>query len=376
MDLAFSDEQTMLRDTARRFLDDKAPIAAVRRVMETDRGFDDDLWREIAALGWLAMAIPEEYGGAGFTVLEQAILAEELGRSLCAVPYLSSIVLGADLLASIGTEDQKAAVLGDLASGERRVAVAQVERSGRWDAPGIEMTAERAGGGFVLSGTKSFVLDGHTADTLMVMARIGDSGEIGLLLVDADAPGIRRRRLETLDMTRPQAEIRFDRVRVPLAGLLGGAPSGWDPVAATLTRAGVALAFEQVGGARRCLDMAVDHARTRVQFGRPIGSFQAVKHICADMAVKVESAGSAAYAAGFAAIANDDGLAEAALAAQAYCSEAYVFCAAENIQVHGGIGFTWEHDAHLFYRRAKTDELLFGSPAYHRELMAGRLGLS
>jgi alkylation response protein AidB-like acyl-CoA dehydrogenase len=373
MEFAFSDEQEMLRDTARRFLDDKAPLQSVRAIMETDAGFDPALWAEIAAQGWQAMAIPQEYGGAGFTLLEQAILMEEMGRSLLPSPFLSSIVLGSGLVLEAGTEEQKRSILPAVAAGERRLAVAQLERSGRWDRTGIGMQAEADGADLVLSGTKSFVLDGHTADTLIVAALV--DGEVALVVVDAAAPGVERRRLETMDLTRKQAEIRFDGVRVTRSALLGETVSGWDSLTATLRRVVVQLAFEQVGGAQRCLDMAVDYAKTRVQFGRAIGSFQAIKHLCADMLVKVESAKSAAYYAGFAALEAGDELDIVAPLIKSYCSEAYCFCAAENIQVHGGIGFTWEHDAHLFFKRAKTDDLLFGTPVFHRALLADRLGI-
>jgi len=379
MNFAFSEEQDMLRDTARRFLDDKVPSEVVRRLMETDTGFDAKLWTDIAAQGWQAMAIPEEYGGAGFTFMEQAILMEEMGRSLFPVPYLSSIVLGSDLILSAGTAAQKRDLLPDVASGERRVALAHLEESGSWEAAGITMVAKRDGDAFVLDGTKTFVIDGHTADTLLVVVRTveGSSGEngISLLVIDATTPGVARRRLETMDMTRKQAEVTFSGVRVPLAGLLGSEGAGWSALQATLTRAVVALAFEQVGGAQRCLEMSVEYAKQRVQFGRPIGSFQAIKHKCADMLVDVESAKSAAYYAGWAVTAGDDEVAIVAPLAKSFCSEAYFRCAAENIQIHGGIGFTWEHDAHLYFKRAKTDELLFGTPAQHRAVLADRLGL-
>jgi alkylation response protein AidB-like acyl-CoA dehydrogenase len=377
--MLFSEEQEMLRSTARRFLDAKAPSLVVRRLMETDEGFDPGLWAEIAEQGWQAMAIPEQYGGAGFTLLELGILMEEMGRSLFPSPFLSAVVIGADLILHAGTEAQKQALLPGIASGERRVALAQLESTGRWDATGIAMVAERDLGDLVMSGTKSFVIDGHTADTLLVAVRtdpasIGPKG-ISLVVVDAASPGVVRRRLETMDMTRKQAEVTFDRVRVPAGAVLGAEGTGWDAIAETMTRAVVALAFEQVGGAQKCLDMAVEYAKVRVQFGRPIGSFQAIKHKCADMLVLVESAKSAAYHAGWAVAAADPDAAIAAPIAKSYCSEAYFQCAAENIQIHGGIGFTWEHDAHLYFKRAKTDELLFGSPAQHRAMLADRLGL-
>jgi len=379
MNFAFTEEQDMLRDTARRFLDDKVSSQVVRRLMETESGFDDALWAAIAEQGWQAMAIPEQYGGAGFSFMEQAILMEEMGRVLFPVPYLSSIVLGADLVLTAGSEEQKRHLLPGVATGERRIALAHLEENGSWDASGVTMVAKRDGDVLVLDGTKSFVLDGHTADTVLVVVRTteGSSGDTGisLVVVDATAPGVSRRRLETMDMTRKQAEITFSGVRVPASALLGAEGSGWAALQDTLTRAVVALAFEQVGGAQKCLDMAVEYAKARVQFGRPIGSFQAIKHKCADMLVDVESAKSAAYYAGWAVTAGDDEVAIVAPLAKSFCSEAYFRCAAENIQIHGGIGFTWEHDAHLYFKRAKTDELLFGTPARHRAVLADRLGL-
>jgi alkylation response protein AidB-like acyl-CoA dehydrogenase len=373
VEFAFSDEQEMLRDTARRLLADASPMERVRVLMESDEGFDAGLWEQIADLGWQAMAIPEQYGGAGFTLLEQAILMEEMGRVLFPAPFLSSIVLGADLVVHAGSEGQKRAILPLVAAGTRRLAVAHLEASGDWDRSGIEMAAAVDGEDLVLTGTKTFVLDGHTAHTLIVAVLV--DGAVRLLLVDGDAPGVERRRLETLDRTRAQAEIRFDAVRVPGTDLLDGAEHGWDALSSTLTRAVVQLACEQVGGARRCLEMAVDYAKARHQFGRPIGSFQAIKHLCADMLVRVESAVSAAHAAGRAMAEDADDLEIVAPLAKSYCSSAYSFCAAENIQVHGGIGFTWEHDAHLYFRRAESDALLFGTPAAHRARLARRLDL-
>jgi len=311
--------------------------------------------------------------------MEQAILVEEMGRVLFPVPYLSSIVLGADLVLTAGSEEQKRDLLPGVATGERRIALAHLEENGSWGPAGVTMVAKRDGDVLVLDGTKSFVLDGHTADTVLVVVRTteGSSGDTGisLVVVDATAPGVSRRRLETMDMTRKQAEITFSGVRVPASALLGAEGSGWASLQDTLTRAVVALAFEQVGGAQKCLDMAVEYAKARVQFGRPIGSFQAIKHKCADMLVDVESAKSAAYYAGWAVTAADEEVAIVAPLAKSFCSEAYFRCAAENIQIHGGIGFTWEHDAHLYFKRAKTDELLFGTPAQHRAVLADRLGL-
>jgi alkylation response protein AidB-like acyl-CoA dehydrogenase len=379
MNFAFSEEQEMLRDTARRFLGSKSSSEVVRRLMETEEGYDQGLWSEIANQGWQAMAIPEEFGGAGFSFMEQAILMEEMGRTLFPSPFLSTVVIGADLVITAGSEDQKQEILPGIATGERTVALAQLEENGSWDADGITMFAKRDGSDLVIDGVKSFVVDGHTADTLIVVVRTDDAstGEdgISLVVVPADSVGITRRRLETMDQTRKQAEITFEGVRVPAAAILGEEGAGWAALRDTLDRAVIALAFEQVGGATRCLEMSVQYAKDRVQFGRPIGSFQAIKHKCADMLVEVESAKSAAYYAGWAVNAGDDEVKIVAPLAKAYCSEAFFHCAAETIQIHGGIGFTWEHDAHLYFKRAKTDELLFGSPAHHRSILADRLGI-
>ena len=363
MNFAFSEEQEMLRDTARRFLESKASSEVVRRLMETDEGYDPSLWSEIAAQGWQAMAIPEEYGGAGFSFMEQAILMEEMGRTLFPSPYLSTVVIGADLILNAGTEKQKQELLPGIAAGERTVALAQLEENGSWSADGITMLAKRDGSDLVLDGIKSFVVDGHTADTLIVVVRTDDAsgGEegISLVVVPADTAGITRRRLETMDQTRKQAEITFAGARVPATNVLGAEGAGWAALQHTLDRAVIALAFEQVGGASKCLEMSV----------------QAIKHKCADMLVEVESAKSAAYYAGWAVTGGDDEVQIVAPLAKSYCSEAFFHCAAETIQIHGGIGFTWEHDAHLYFKRAKTDELLFGPPAHHRAVLADRLGI-
>ncbi len=379
MNFAFSDEQEMLRDTARRFLDDKAGSEVVRRLMESDSGFDPEHWQEIAAQGWQAMTIPEEYGGVGFSFLEQAILMEEMGRSLFPSPYLSSVVLGAELVLAAGTEEQKQSLLPAVAAGEVRLALAHLEPAGRWDASGVEMTAPRDGDELVLDGTKSFVIDGHTAHTLIVVARTDPASSgpdgISLILVPGDTAGVVSTRVETMDQTRKQAEVTFAGTRVPITAVLGADGSGWAALERTLSRAAVALAFEQVGGAQQCLDMSVDYAKVRVQFGRPIGSFQAVKHKCADMLVEIEAAKSAAYYAGWAVAVDDADVGIAASLAKSYCSEAYSHAAGESIQIFGGIGFTWEHDAHLYFKRSKSDELMFGTPSAHRMKLADILGL-
>jgi alkylation response protein AidB-like acyl-CoA dehydrogenase len=319
------------------------------------------------------MAIPERFGGHGFGFLELVVLFEEMGRTLFPAPFFSTVALGAATLLEASSEQQKQEHLPAIAAGDLTATLAFTEPNGRWDETGIEAAAIRRGKDWVVSGVKSFVLDGHTSGLLIVAART-ESG-VSLFLVPGDAAGLTKRRLETMDMTRKQAEVTFDAVSVPDSALLGEAGGGWRVVERVLEKAVVALAAEQVGGAQKCMEMAVDYAKVRHQFGRPIGSFQAIKHKCADMLVQVESARSAAYFAGWAASEDNEDLPMVAPLAKSYCSEAYFFCAAENIQVHGGIGFTWEHDAHLYFKRAKSSELLFGDPAFHRGILAGRLGL-
>jgi len=372
MNFAFSEEQEELRRLARRWLEDKSPSSVVRRLMEGEEGYDPALWKENAAMGWQAMAIPEQYGGAGFGFLEQVVLLEEMGRALYPTPYLSTAVMAAKVLLEAGSDDQKQIYLPALAAGDLIATVAFTEPNGSWEESGVESTAVESQKGYVLNGTKSFVLEGHTADMLIIAARVQRG--VSLFIVDGASPGLFRRRLETMDMTRKLAEVRLDEVEVGPEALVGAVGQGWGAIERMLAQAVVALAAEQVGGAQKCLDMSVDYAKVRHQFGRPIGSFQAIKHKCADMLVQVESARSAAYYAAWAADEDNEELAQVAPLAKSYCSEAFFFCAAENIQIHGGIGFTWEHDAHLYFKRAKSSELLFGDPAYHRAVLAGRLG--
>ncbi len=373
MSFILTDEQTMLRDTVRAFLDDKSPVARVREVMESDSGVDEDLWKAMADLGLQAMHIPEEYGGAGFSLLETGIVLEELGRNVVAVPYLSSVVLGGSAVLAAGSEDQKAEILPQLGSGELRLALAITEEGRSWDPADIALEATADGDSFVLHGAKSYVVDGHSAHMFVVSAREGSG--ISLFLIPADAPHVTSTRIETMDMTRQQAKVAFDGVRVPVSSRLGDAGAGVGVLENVYDVAAAMLAFEQVGGAQRCLEMSVDYAKDRFQFGRAIGSFQAIKHKCADMLVQVESARSAAYYAGWAAAEDPNELAVAAPTAKAYCSDAYFFCAGETIQVHGGIGFTWEHDAHLYFKRAKTSQLLLGDSAEWRSKLAGRIGV-
>ena len=371
MNFAFTDEQEQLRDFVRSFLEEKSPESAVREQMDTEEGFDPDVWAQMSEqMGLPALTIPEDYGGQGFTRIEQVVVLEEMGRSLLCAPFFSSAVMAANALMLSTDESAKQAHLPQIASGETRGTLAFTEQNGRWDEPGITMAATADNGAWRLDGVKMYVLDGHTADLLIVAART--SGGVSLFTVDPGAAGLTRTALSTMDQTRKQAKLTFEGVEATLIGEEG---QGWPVLEGVLDLASVALAAEQVGGAQRCLDMSVEYAKVRVQFGRPIGSFQAIKHKCADMLLEVESAKSAAYYAGWCAAEMNDELPQVASLAKSYCSEAYFHAAAENIQIHGGIGFTWEHPAHLYFKRAKSSELLFGDPTYHRELLAQRIGL-
>ena len=372
MHFVVTPEQEMLRDAARAYLADKAPPARVRELMESADGFDGTLWNGMAELGWMSMAVPEEYGGVGSSYLELGVLIEEMGRTLVPSPFYSSVVLGASMLLIAGSEAQRRTYLPDVASGGRRVTVALVEPGGDWSAVAMLATARGAGESLALSGRKSYVLDGHTADLLVVSAR-DERNELNLYLVDAAANGVSIRQLETMDLTRRQSEIELSGVR-PLEQL-GRDGSAEETVHSLYDIAAVMLAFEQVGGAQKCMEMSVAYAKERMQFGRPIGSFQAIKHKCAQMLVDIEAARSTALYAGWALSSGDSDLPVAAALAKVRCSDAYFDVAAETIQVHGGIGFTWEHDAHLYFKRAKTDQLLFGTPSQWRAKLGDRLGL-
>ena len=371
MNFAFSEEQEELRNVVKGFLEAKSPESAVREQMETERGYDPEVWKQLAEqLGLPSLTIPEEYGGQGYGYVELVVVLEEMGRYLLCAPYFSTVVLAANTLMQSGDDAAKKAHLPGIASGETSATVAFTEPNGRWDEAGIEMTATAEGDAWTLSGTKSFVLDGHTADLVLVAART--SKGVSIFAVDGDASGLTRTPLATMDQTRKQAKLDFDGVSATLIGEDG---KGWDLLSTVLDLAAVGLAAEQVGGAQACLDASVEYAKVRVQFGRPIGSFQAIKHKCAAMLLEVESAKSAAYYAGWCAAEMNDELPAVASLAKAYCSEAYFHAAAENIQIHGGIGFTWEHPAHLYFKRAKSSELLFGDPTYHREQLAQRIGI-
>ena len=372
MDFVFTEEHEELRRTVRKFMESKSDEQTVRRVMQTDRGYDEAVWQQIAEqLGLQGLIVPGEHGGAGMGFVELCIVLEEMGRALFCAPYLSTAVLAVTTLLEAGDDASRAELLPAIAGGETIAALASVEKGGRWNPAAIETRAEPDGDLWLIDGTKEYVIDGHIADVLLVVAQTSEG--LGLFRVSSEAVGLLRSVLPTLDLTRKLARVQLSRTPATRIGAGGDVLKALDRVEAL---ASVALAAEQVGGAQRCLEMSVDYAKTRLQFGRPIGSFQAIKHRCADMLVEVEFAKSAAYHAAFAAAgANEDDLMTAANMAKSYCSDAYFHVTAETIQVHGGMGFTWEHPAHLYFKRAKSSALLFGDPVQHRERLAERIGL-
>jgi alkylation response protein AidB-like acyl-CoA dehydrogenase len=371
MNFAFTDEQDELRKTVRAFLESKSPETAVREQMETERGFDPAVWNQMGEqMGLMGLHIPEEFGGMGFGYVELGVVLEEMGRALLCAPYFSTVVLAANALLQSGDDAAKGKYLPGIASGATIATLAVAEKAGTWEESGVSLAATNAGGSWTLNGEKLYVTDGHTADLVLVVARTAKG--LALFAVDGSAKGLTRRALATMDQTRKQAALEFSNVTAELIGADG---DGARILSTVLDLVAVGLAAEQVGGAQKVLDMAVEYAKVRVQFGRPIGSFQAIKHKCADMLLEVESAKSAAYYAMWCASEMNDELPQVASLAKAYCSEAYFHATAENIQIHGGIGFTWEHPAHLYFKRAKSSELMFGDPTHHRELLAQRIGI-
>lgn len=369
VDLTVTDEQHALRDTVRRFLADKASPDARRRLIVTDDGFDRRTWAQLADMGLPALTIPEEYGGLGQGGVESSVVFAEMGRALYSGPFLATVTLAANALLLSADHAVAKDLLPGIATGETIATLAVAEGDGRWDTLAGQQVAARSGpDGWLLDGTKTFVIDGMTADLLVVVARTEHG--LSLFAVDADAPGVERRGLVGLDLTRRLAAVTFSQTPGRLVGVEGVA----EPVVtAVYERALVSVAAEAAGGARACLDLSVAYAKQRKQFGVPIGSFQAVAHRCVDMLARTEFAESAAHYA--AAAQGTDEASVAARVAAAYCGRAYHWVTAENIQVHGGLGFTWEHDAHLYFRRCRSSEQLFGSPDRHLDALADLLGL-
>jgi alkylation response protein AidB-like acyl-CoA dehydrogenase len=368
---ARSEDQALIATTARQYLDENIGIDRVRDLMMGEEGFERRLWKEMADLGWTGLAIAEEHGGSGLGSVELGVLLEEMGRLVTPGPFFASAVLATTAIQEIGTGAQHSELLPGLAGGDVIATLAVFEAPRSWAHRKPETVATPAGDGWILNGRKRAVLDGHLADSLLVTAGAGDG--VGVFVVDAGQPGVSIVQEPALDPTRRMATVTLDGVELSSGARLGEGDVS-DALDRTMDLAATALAAEQVGGAQSCMEMSVEYAKTRYQFGRPIGSYQAIKHRCANMLMKVEHARSAAYYA--ARVTDDvDELAVAAPLAASVASEAYAWVAGENIQVHGGIGFTWEHDAHIYLKRAKASSLILGSPRHHRDRLGEALGI-
>jgi len=369
MNFEFSDDQKQLRDQARRFLAEKCPPKAVRAVLEGSAGYDKALWSGLAEMGFLGVAIPEEFGGTGAGHLELCVIAEEMGRALAPVPFSSTVYLAAEALMLAGSDAQKQTWLPKIASGEAIGTLALFEGPGNPSPQAIKVAAANG----MLNGVKKPVADGAIADFAIVAARNGASSretDIALYLVDLKAGGVAAKTLTNLDPSRNQAELTFTDCK---AEPLGAANEGWSILTRVLDRAAVLMAFEQVGGADRALEMGRDYALDRIAFGRPIGSFQAIKHILADMYVAATLARSNCYYGAWALSTNAGELPEAAATARISATQAFQHCSKQNIQVHGGMGFTWEFDCHLYYRRSNALALSLGSLSYWEDQLIERM---
>ncbi|HUI81551.1 MAG TPA: acyl-CoA dehydrogenase family protein [Bryobacteraceae bacterium] len=371
MHFGLTETQETIKNSAREFFSAECPMAEVRRLMETETAFDSALWAKFAHQGWTGIIFSEKYDGFGLGLVEMAAALEEMGRALVPGPFLSTVLLAGTVLDRAGSEQQKQKYLRAICWGEAKSTLALLEKSGSWDPDAVQLQAKRCASGYALSGEKLFVSDAGVADFLLVAARM--EGEPALFLVDGGTAGVRTAATPGVDLTRRLYRVSFDDVRLADESLLARGERAWHAVEAALDVASVGLVAEMVGGIERLVDLTVAYAKTRKQFGRPIGSFQAVQHQCVDMLVLLEGSRSAAYYAAWALNENDNHARAAVSVAKAYVSEAYREVGNKSIQVQGGMGFTWENDAHLHYRRAKASEIAFGDASYHRERIAKTL---
>jgi alkylation response protein AidB-like acyl-CoA dehydrogenase len=378
MQFTFTDEQNLLRDSARRFLEAHASSGKVRDACASPLGYDAELWRRLSVeQGWTAAAIPQAYGGAGLGMVELAILQHEQGRRIVPSPFFSTVCLAAPLISAAASESQRQRWLGRIAAGEVRIAVALTGPGGGAGTDDLQVELERRGDSWVLRGESDFVMFGHACDRLLVIARESLAGGATLraALIDPAADGVGVERHVMLDLTRAMSRLRLDDVRVAPEDLLGAEGRTVAEIERALDRARIALASEALGGAEYTVEMTTRYVKDRVQFGRPIGSFQAVKHRLADMTVSLEAARSASWYAACVADESPEALAEAAAVAKSACCDAFVECTSNAIQLHGGIGFTWDHDCHLYFKRARAAATLLGSSSWQRERLAAALGL-
>jgi alkylation response protein AidB-like acyl-CoA dehydrogenase len=372
VDFGLSEDQELLQRSARDFLAKECTPSFVREVMRSDDGFARGLHEKMAGMGWTGLVIPERFGGLGLGLLELALLSEEMGRAVVPGPYFSSSVLAALTLVHSGSSAHQKAWLPRVASGEAVGSLALLEPSDRLDAAGVTLRCVKKRGSYRLSGTKLFVLDAQVADFLLVACRSRAAAEDGvcILMVPRDTPGVEVQPLQDIDQTRRPCEVTFDDVDLPATALVAAEGKAWKVLGRVIDAACVVLAADSLGGAQAALEMSVGYAKVREQFGRPIGSFQAIKHICAEMVSEIEPARSLVWYAAYAYDHQPRQAARAAAMAKARLSEVYSRCTNRAVQIHGGIGFTWEHDMHLWFKRAKWNETAFGDATYHRERLA------
>jgi alkylation response protein AidB-like acyl-CoA dehydrogenase len=376
MDLGLSEEQGLLKDAARDFLEKECPDTFVREMEEDERGYTPEFWQKMAAQGWQGIVIPEQYGGTGMTFTDLIVLLEEFGRAVVPGPFISTVVLGTMPILEAGTEEQKQEFLPKLAAGELIMTLALTEPSAKWDADGVAMPAKAEGDSFVLSGTKLFVPDAHVSDYMVVAARTKESENpedgVTLLLVDSKSAGIEFTVLKTIAADK-QCEVVFNEVRAPKANVLGEVDKGWPIIQSLKNKAAVAACAYLVGLSQMDFDTSLDYAKERIQFGRPIGSFQAIQHKFADMIIDVDGSRFITYKAAWALQENEPDAEMLVSMAKAWCNEATRRVVSHGQQIHGGIGFTKDYKIELYFRRQKWMDLMWGDADYHRELVAGKL---
>lgn len=378
MDFAFNDEQREIQDGAKRLITELAPLDRVVELSASERGWDPDDYKQLAELGWTGLHVPEEHGGIGLSYVELIVVLEQMGAALYPSPFFASVCLAGNALIEAGDlSDENAALLAGIASGEQTATLAYTEPGGRYRPIDVDLAAKADGDDWVLNGVKSYVIDGHTADAIVVVARVGEEdGELALIVVPGDASGLVRTEAHAVDSTRKVATLEFTDVRVPGSAVLGEAGAAWPLLNTTMQLGAVALAAESLGAAQHCFDTALTYTKDRYQFGKPIASFQAIKHICADLLMGVEASRSAAYYAGWVAAEQREELPAIAPLAKAQVAETFWESARANIQLHGGIGFTYEHEAHYYYRRATTSRVLLGDTVFNREMLLQGLGVA
>jgi alkylation response protein AidB-like acyl-CoA dehydrogenase len=376
MDLGLDEQQEMLKNVARDFLEKECPEALVRQMEEDDKGYSPDLWQKMAGQGWMGLTIPEQYGGVGLTICELVVLLEEFGRALVPGPFISTVVLGAVPIMEAGTEEQKQTYLPKIASGEIIMTLALTEPSAKWSADGIALEAKKAGTDYVLNGTKLFVPDAHVTDYMVVAARTGGKGESGvtLFIVDSKSAGIKYEQLKTIAADK-QCEVTFENVKVPAANILGKEGKGWPIVEKTEKWATIAACAYLVGLSQMDFDVTLNYAKERVQFGRPIGSFQAIQHKLADAVIDVDGSRFITYKAAWSMAEGEPDADLMISMAKAWASDASRRVVAHGQQIHGGIGFTKEYKIQLYFRRQKWMELMWGDGDYHREKVAQLMGV-